>query len=156
MNITLNRFLCFRLENENYALPLADVKEVLAIPDITPIPQVPNYFLGIMNLRGQVISVIDLRLKIGLKGAKSAETCIIIIEHGETCVGIVVDEVRSVMTLQEGDLKPAPDMGGAKRAQYITGVVNRDEELILTLDIARALDLQNSDVANIINRQKSA
>ncbi len=78
-----NRFLCFSLGNEHYAIPLLTVKEVIAPPETTPVPQTPAYFKGIMNLRGQVISVIDLRTKLGIKPLQSAENAVIICDSGE-------------------------------------------------------------------------
>lgn len=150
-----NRFLCFRLDQELYAAPLLEVKEVLGIPEITPIPQVPSHFLGIMNLRGQVISVIDLRLKFGLKANRLAETCIIIFEYSTFSVGVVVDEVKSVLSLQQGELCPPPEAKQSKKAEFITGIINRDNEMILTLDIVKALDLKDEATNKALAKQSA-
>ncbi len=150
-----NRYLCFRLDQEVYAAPLLDVKEVIGIPDITPIPQVPSYFLGIMNLRGQVISVVDLRLKFGLKASRQGETCIIIFEYDSFSVGVIVDYVCSVLSLKPGELCAPPDSKHTKKNEFITGVINRDNKMILSLDIVRALDL-NDPVVNKMVSQRSA
>ena len=141
-----NRLLCFRLDQEDYAAPLLEVKEVLGIPEITPIPQVPAHFLGIMNLRGQVISVVDLRIKFGLKSTRQPETCIIIFEYPAFSVGVVVDEVKSVLSLQPGELCPPPEAKHSKKVEFITGIVNREGHMILTLDIVKALDLKDENL----------
>ena len=148
-----NRYLCFRLDREIYAAPLLDVKEVIGIPEITPIPQVAPHFLGIMNLRGQVISVVDLRLKFGLKTARLAETCIIIFEYSAFSVGVVVDEVSSVLSVEPGDLCAPPDAKHTKKDEFITGVINRDNRMILTLDIVRALDLKEETMKKILDKR---
>jgi purine-binding chemotaxis protein CheW len=148
-----NRFLCFRLEKELYAAPLLEVKEVLGIPEITPIPQVPSHFLGIMNLRGQVISVIDLRLKFGLKANRQTETCIIIFEYNSLSVGVVVDEVKSVLSLQSEELCAPPETKQTKKIDFVTGIINRDNQMILTLDIAKSLDLKDEATQKILSKQ---
>lgn len=153
MNQFENRFLCFRLDSELYAAPLLEVKEVLGIPEITPIPQVPSHFLGIMNLRGQVISVIDLRLKFGLKANRLGETCIIIFEYTSFSVGVVVDEVKSVLSLQPGELCAPPEAKQTKKAEFITGIINRENQMILTLDIVKALDLKDEAINKILTKQ---
>ncbi len=147
-----NRLLCFRLAEELYAAPLSEVKEVLGVPEITPIPQVPAYFLGIMNLRGQVISVIDLRAKFGLKAGRHSETCVIIFEYPAFSVGVVVDEVKSVLTIEPGELCPAPESKHTKKAEFITGVVSRGDDMVLTLDIVRALDLKEEAMVKAITQ----
>jgi purine-binding chemotaxis protein CheW len=148
-----NRYLRFRLDKEVYAAPLLDVKEVIGIPEITPIPQVPSYFLGIMNLRGQVITVVDLRLKFGLKATRLGETCIIIFEYSNFSVGVIVDEVSSVLSLKPGEMCPPPDSKHTKKNEFITGVINRDGQMILSLDIVRALDLKDELVSKIMNQR---
>ena len=104
------RFLCFRLGEEDYAVPLLSVKEVIAMPDTTPIPNTPPHFLGIMNLRGQVISIIDLRTKFGFKSEKSTENCVIICDFGGISLGVVVSAVENVLAVAPKDIGPRPDL----------------------------------------------
>src|SRR4051812_41249332 len=99
-----NRFLSFSLGNEEYGVPLLAVKEVIAMPEITPIPYTPSYFLGIMNLRGQVISVMDLRQKLGVKPSQSSETAVIICDLNSLSIGVVVDSINSVLNPVEAEL----------------------------------------------------
>jgi purine-binding chemotaxis protein CheW len=146
------RQLSFSLGTEEYAIPLLSVKEVIALPETTPVPFSPSYFVGIMNLRGQVISVLDLRLKLGIKAQNTAETVVIICDLQPLSIGVVVNAVNNVLTLKPEELGPKPDIGNSKASEYIAGVCKRDSKLILLLDIAKALDV--ADLAAIKNAQK--
>lgn len=137
------RFLCFMLANEEYAMPLLSVKEVIAVPEITPVPQTPPYFLGILNLRGQVISLIDLRIKLGIKPSNTSENAVIICEVPGFSMGVVVDSIESVLAIQAGQKVEKPDLNHAKASKFITGVYQKEERLVLMLDIEKTLDLQD-------------
>ena len=139
----MKRFLEFSLANEKYAIPLLAVKEVIAVPDVTPIPFSPTHFLGIMNLRGQVISVVDLRTKLGIKVQNSTETAVIICDLGVVNLGVVVNSVDSVLTLSESEINSKPEIQNSKSSQYIIGVTEKNKKLILILDIAKALDVSD-------------
>lgn len=152
----IERFLAFSLNSEDYAVPLLSVKEVIALPEITPLPNSPPYFLGIMNLRGQVISVIDLRLKFCMKGSKTPETAVIICDLGNMSLGVVVDCVNSVLSLNESEISPKPDAQGNKKTDYISGVTQKENKLILLLDIAKALDMADHAALNQAGIKKGA
>jgi len=134
------RYLSFSLGNEKYAIPLLSVKEVIAVPDTTPVPFTPSYFLGIMNLRGQIISVIDLRQKMGIKAKGSSETSVIICDLAPLTLGVVVDSIDSVLSPREEDISERPEVHGAKNLDFITGVCKREEGLVVLIDIARMLN----------------
>lgn len=137
------RFLIFSLHNEQYAVPLLKVKEVIALTETTPVPYSPSHFKGIMNLRGQVISVIDLRTKLKMpKGEASPETAIIILDLSSLSLGIIVDSVESVLALNKDEVQPPPDVGTSD-ARYITGVARKDKKLILLLDIEKTLSVED-------------
>lgn len=138
-----SRFLIFSLCSEQYAVPLLKVKEVIALTDITPVPYSPPHFKGIMNLRGQVISVIDLRQKLKMpKADANQETAIIILDLSPLSLGIIVDSVESVLAVDQAEIQPPPDIGGANTA-YIRGVTRKDKKLILLLDIERTLSVED-------------
>jgi purine-binding chemotaxis protein CheW len=141
-----DRFLGFSLGKEEYAIPLLSVKEVIAPPEITKVPHTPNYFLGIMNLRGQVISVIDLRTKLGVKAGENGETAIIICDLGAVCLGVMVDSINSVLNPKENEVSGKPEIHSAKNTDYITGVYRKDDKLVLFLDIARSLDMADQAI----------
>ncbi len=136
----IERYLTFSLGTEDFAIPLLKVKEVIALTEVTPLPQTPPYFLGIMNLRGQVITVLDLRTKLGIKPAKNQETVVVICDLGTLCVGVVVDSVNSVVPVSEDKISPKPDMTGAK-SDSIIGVYQDEKNLVLLLDISKTLNL---------------
>lgn len=137
------RYLVFSLNHEQYALPLLKVKEVIGYTEITQVPYTPSHFRGIMNLRGQVISVIDLRLKFRMSKAEiSPETVIIILDLSPLSLGIIVDAVESVMAIEGHDIQPTPDIESQIRADYIMGVARRDKRLILLLDLVKALSVE--------------
>jgi purine-binding chemotaxis protein CheW len=137
------RFLSFSLGTEEYAVPLLAVREVIAMPEYTPVPYTPPYFLGIMNLRGQVISVMDMRQKLGVKAVKSEETTVIICDLGGISIGVVVDSVNTVLSPDAGEIAPKPDIQSSRATDFITGVYRKENKLILFLDIAKSLNLED-------------
>lgn len=138
----VQRYLSFSLGHEEYAVPLLAVREVIALPDITPVPYTPPHFLGIMNLRGQVISIIDLRLKFNIKVENTTETAVIICDVGTTSLGVVISSVNSVLALDPEEISAKPEIQSYKNTDYITGVTRRDKKLILLLDINKALSVE--------------
>jgi len=149
-----NRFLGFSLGEEEFGIPLLSVREVIGMPEITPVPQSPKHFLGIMNLRGQVISIVDLRLKFGIAPKKSSETVVVICDIGQSSLGMVVDSVNQVLSPGKDEIADKPDIEQSKANQFVTGVFRQDKKLILFIDIAKSLDM--SEQALIQNQKKSA
>ncbi len=149
-----SRYLCFNLAKEEFGIPLLAIKEVIGYPEFTPIPQAPTHFLGIMNLRGQVISVMDLRVKLGIKPSRTEETSVIILDLGDYNLGVVVDQVNAVHLLSAEEMGEKPVVENSKNHDYITGVFRKEEHLILLLDIAKALSVQ--DRSTLSQTQKNA
>jgi purine-binding chemotaxis protein CheW len=141
-----DRFLTFSLGTESFAIPLLQVKEVIALPEVTPVPQTPSYFLGIMNLRGQVITVLDLRTKLSIKPSEHQETVVIICDLAPYSVGVVVDSVNSVLAATPDQIAPKPELTGSK-VESITGVYQAEGKLVLMLDISMTLNL--TDYASV-------
>lgn len=149
-----DRHLIFSLGNEEYSVPLLKVKEVIEVPDITPVPHTPEYYLGIMNLRGQVISIIDLRLKLkNVKQDLEKKTAVIILDFEGFSLGVAVSAVNRVLALTEEEIKERPAMESTENLDYISGVAHRDKKLILLLDVSKAL---NVDDLSLIHSQKSS
>ncbi|MFN8791897.1 MAG: chemotaxis protein CheW [Bdellovibrionales bacterium] len=138
-----HRYLCFNLGTEEFAIPLLSVREVIGVPDITLIPQVPAHFLGIMNLRGLIISVMDLRLKLGLKPQRSEETAVIILDLGDYRLGMMVDQVNAVVQLSENQIAEKPALEESKINDAVTGVFRKNEQLVLLLNVAQALSVED-------------
>ncbi len=142
-----NRLLSFSLGTEEFAISLLGVKEVIAVPEITGVPLTPPHFLGIMNLRGQVISVVDFRLKLNLKAAANNETAIIICDLEPLVLGVVVDAINAVISPRPEDVSDKPDVQSSRNTDYITGVYRRDKRLVLLLDLAKALGVEDLRLA---------
>jgi purine-binding chemotaxis protein CheW len=138
-----NRYLSFSLGEEEYGIQLLSVKEVIAMPEITPIPFSPPHFKGIMNLRGQVISVLDLRQKFNIKPSAHSEVAVVICEIAPICLGVIVDAVNSVLTPLDSELSGPPDVQSANAKDYITAVYRKEKRLVLLLDIAKTLNAQD-------------
>lgn len=159
MNQNLNqRYLAFNLRAEQYAIPLLEVKEVIGMTEPTAVPQTPAYFKGIINLRGQVISVIDLRSKLQLtKAAEGPETSIIILDLEPLCLGVIVDSINSVLALSPDEISAPPD-GTDMKNSYLTGVARKDNRLTLILNIRATLNIQDLNLLNQNNNhnQKAA
>src|ERR1035437_6072123 len=138
-----DRFITFSLGKEEYAIPLLSVKELLAVSEITPLPFTPSYFLGLMNLRGQVISIIDIRQKLGAKlQTASAENAIIICDLKTGQLGILVDSVNDVITPALNAVSEAPDLHG-KNTDCMSAVFRHQEKLILLLDLEKTLSVEH-------------
>lgn len=142
----VNRFLNFSLGEEEFAIPLLSVKEVIAVPETTPIPHTPPHFLGIMNLRGQVISVIDLRKKFSINSKNTEETSVIILDLKSQFLGVVVDSVTSVLSIKNSEVLEKPMIESSKSTEYITGVFRKNDHLVLLLDIYKTLSQEDKTV----------
>ena len=135
-----NQYLTFKLDGEVFALAIGKVREVLDFTSVTRVPQTPSYMRGVINLRGSVVPVMDLRLKFGLeKTEKTVNTCIIITEielDGETTIlGALADSVQEVLDLDADQIEPPPRIGTKLRTEFIRGMGKHGEEFIIILDI---------------------
>lgn len=146
MTTTNSRHLCFNLGPEEYSIPLLTVKEVIGLPEITSVPQSPPYFLGIMNLRGQVISVVDLRLKLSIKPTASEETSVVILDMGELNLGVVVDKVNSVHMLSSDKITEKPILETKNNYDYILGVFRKEERIVMMLDPYKSLSIDDKKI----------
>ncbi|MDD1783205.1 chemotaxis protein CheW [Enterovibrio sp. ZSDZ35] len=142
--------LIFSLDNEQYGIPLSSVKEVIGMVNVTPIPHVPLFFKGLLNLRGKIISVIDLRLKLGLKEKpyEAKKTSIIISDVNELTIGTIVDDVNEVVGFNEEQIEKNLDISNSIKRDYIAGVAKGPHNLVLLLDIHRVLDPDELDLIN--------
>ena len=141
------RFLRISLGSEEYAIPLLRVREVIAVPEVTPIPQTPNYFQGVINLRGQVITVVDLRTKLGIKPLDGPEKAVVICDVGTVSLGLVVDSINSVITPTAEEVSERPDLKGQKAMEYITAVFRHDKMMVLLLDITKLFNFEDQSTA---------
>lgn len=136
------QILTFKLGEESFAVRVEQVREILDPPDITRVPQMPDYMLGVLNLRGNVVPVVDLRRKFGMAAAvPTRDSCVIVIEvdcGGEqTVIGAFVDAVQEVLELAPELVEPPPRMGMKLKSDFISGMGKKGEEFIIILDIDR-------------------
>ncbi len=139
------KYLTFVLEKEEYGLEILKVREIIGILEITPVPRTPEFIKGVINLRGSVIPVIDLRQKFGLPPIDyTPETCTIVVEvaleDSAVLMGIIVDTVSEVLDIGSADIEPAPAFGGQLSTDYILGMGKAKGRIKLLLDIDRVLN----------------
>ena len=134
------QWVTFKLDNETYGINVMQVQEVLRYTEIAPVPGAPHYVLGIINLRGNVVTVIDTRSRFGLPAAEVDDsTRIVIIEAEKQVIGILVDSVAEVVYLRRSEIDNAPNVGTEESAKFIQGVSNRGDELLILVDLDKLL-----------------
>lgn len=132
------KFLTFFLDKEEYGIEILSVREIIGLLPVTPVPQSPYYVRGVVNLRGQVIPVVDLRLKFGMPALPATdETCIIVVQTGGAQLGIIVDKVSEVRDVMGQDIVDAPTLGQEINTDYILGIGKAGSRVLLLLDIGR-------------------
>lgn len=136
----LNEFLTFSLGDEEYALPIIKVQEIRQFESVTPIANTPAYIKGVMNLRGVIVPIFDLRIRFNMTQVNySSNTVVIFLGLGSNIIGTVVDGVSDVVNLSEEQVKPAPRFGGAFNTEYLTGLATLDERMIMLIDIEKLI-----------------
>ena len=144
VDIDGGKFLTFQLKEEEYGLEILKVREIMGIMDITTVPQTPAYVKGVINLRGQVIPVIDLRLKFGMEeGEYDKRTCIVVVNVDGLQMGIVVDTVSEVMDIESSDIEATPSFGTKLHTDYILGMGKVQGEVKILLDIGEVLNSED-------------
>ncbi|KDM93076.1 chemotaxis protein CheW [Photobacterium galatheae] len=140
------QWVTFQLEEETYGINVMQVREVLRYTEIAPVPGAPDYVLGIINLRGNVVTVIDTRARFGLMtGEISDNTRIVIIEAEKQVIGILVDSVAEVVYLRSSEIDSTPSVGTDESAKFIQGVSNRDDQLLILVDLNKLLSDEEWD-----------
>jgi len=140
------QWVTFKLEKETYGINVMQVQEVLRYSEIAPVPGAPSYVLGIINLRGNVVTVIDTRIRFGLETTEVTDnTRVVIIEAEKQVIGILVDSVAEVVYLRASEIDIAPNVGNDESAKFIQGVSNRDGELLILVDLNKLLSDEEWD-----------
>jgi purine-binding chemotaxis protein CheW len=146
-----NKFLTFRLGEECYAIPILKIKEIIGMMAITKIPKLPKFIKGVINLRGKIIPVVDLRIKFGLEEKQYDERTSIIVMEIQTesttnINGVVVDTVREVMDIPEGNIEPPPQYGNDVDQEFLTGMGKVGDDVIMLLDVDRIFSESEKDI----------
>jgi len=164
MTDTLNSFLTFRLGDELFAANVGKVIEILELPKVTKVPRSPDFMRGVVNLRGNVLSVIDSRTKFGLPQAPDTiNTCIIVmiinVDGQKVTLGVIVDAVQEVMEIEDSQMQDMPSIGSKYKAEFIDGMVKQDDQFIMILNIdtlfsSNEVSLLN-DIASTVSEDAS-
>lgn len=145
------QWVTFQLDKETYGINVMQVQEVLRYTEIASVPGAPDYVLGIINLRGNVVTVIDTRSRFGLPPAEVSDNSrIVIIEAEKQVIGIMVDSVAEVVYLRSSEIDAAPSVGTEESAKFIQGVSNRDGELLILVDLNKLLNDEEWDELNLL------
>jgi purine-binding chemotaxis protein CheW len=157
----ITQYLTFKLEEEVFALDVAKVREILDFTTVTKVPQTPEYMRGVINLRGSVVPVMDLRLKFGMTVTeKTVNTCVIVVEtalDGETVVlGVLSDSVQEVIDLEPEQIEPAPRIGTKLNTDYILGMGKQNEQFMMLLDIEKVFSVDGLSVVREAEMELSA
>jgi purine-binding chemotaxis protein CheW len=147
------QYLTFSLGEESFALDVTKVREILEFTKVTKVPRTPEFMRGVINLRGSVVPVMDMRVKFSLSRVeKTVDTCIIVVEvssNGETTVlGALVDSVQEVFDLEPDQIQPAPKVGTKQRTDVIKGMGSRDDRFIIILDIDKIFSAEELECAD--------
>ncbi|MBF0541456.1 MAG: purine-binding chemotaxis protein CheW [Nitrospirae bacterium] len=154
------KYLTFELGNEIYGLEILKVQEIIGMMNVTRVPKTATYVRGVINLRGKVIPVIDLRLKFGLEAKPDTErTCIIVVKievkQLEMTMGIIVDEVSEVLDIQTSQLEETPSFSSNMNTDYLLGIGKVEEKVIMLLDIDKVLsNAEEAELLNIANKEE--
>jgi purine-binding chemotaxis protein CheW len=148
------KYLTFTLAGEEYGISILKVKEIIGLLAITMVPQTPDYVKGVINLRGKVIPVVDLRLKFVMPAmAYTERTCIIVVEiradAANILIGIVVDAVSEVLNIKAGDIEETPNFGSRLKTDYILGLAKAGGGIKILLDIDRVLQAEEIEAMNM-------
>jgi purine-binding chemotaxis protein CheW len=139
-SIGINHYLTYRLAEETYAMDIGKVREVLDFTAITKVPSSPDFMRGVINLRGSVVPVVDLRIRLGMpRTEKTLEACVIIMEvaldGATTILGVLADSVQEVLDLESDHIEPPPRIGSRLHTEFITGIGKHGARFIIILDI---------------------
>ncbi len=141
-----SRYLTFHLGREDYGIEIRHVIEIVGIQKITEVPDMPDFVKGVINLRGQVIPVMDVRLRFKMEPQDYDErTCVIVVDVGGSIVGLIVDTVQEVVEIPPENISPAPGLGKTEKSRYIMGMARVGEEVKILLDMGTLLRKEEVD-----------
>ena len=144
------KFLTFFLANEEYGIEILKVQEIIGMMQITPVPRTPAFIRGVINLRGKVITVVDLRVKFDMESKEQTEeTCIIVVQTSGVQIGCVVDKVSEVLDIQDEEIEEAPSFGADVNTEYILGIGKSQGKVKLLLDIDKVLSRREIQAAQV-------
>ncbi len=148
-SVEAGKYLTFALADEEYGLEILQVREIIGLIDITSVPKMPDFVKGVVNLRGKIIPVIDLRLKFGMQAVEySRETCIIVLSIRNNLVGVIVDNVCEVLDIEQDRIEPAPSFGININTDFIMGMGKVEGAVVILLDIEKVMTQEDLSMIN--------
>ncbi len=148
------KYLTFVLGSEEYGIEILRVREIIGLMDITTVPQTPDFMKGVINLRGKVIPVIDLRLKFAMQEEEhTQETCVIVVEVDNTSIGIIVDSVSEVSDISGKEIEDAPSFGEGIDTNFIMGLGKVKEKIVILLDIEAVLSSEDLEIVEQLAKE---
>lgn len=150
-HITLEggKFLSFFLGVEEYAIEILKVQEIIGLLPITSVPRLPAYVRGVLNLRGKIVPIMDLRLRFGMKKAEdTGETCIIVVQEENYLMGVVVDKVSEVADIKTEQIEPVPAFGIARNGEFLRGIAKLKKTVKMIIDAQKVVFDVPDEVAN--------
>lgn len=155
------QYLTFMLADEEYGVEILRVQEIKGWDSATPIPNTPDYLLGVLNLRGAIVPIIDLRRRFALDSVAYGPSTVVIVvritfDDQQRTVGLVVDAVADVYRLDSNEIQPPPDMGGAIHAEFVRGLATVEEKLVILLDVDRLIDFGDVEPAESASTDSEA
>ncbi len=152
--VTEGKFLTLVLGSEVYGIEILKVREIIKLMDITTVPRTPDYMKGVINLRGKVIPIVDLRLKFSMPEVEhTQETCIIVAEVNKTSIGIIVDSVSEVSNIKSGEIEDAPHLGQGVDTNFILGLGKTKERIVILLDIEQVLSSEEMEIVGQLAKE---
>ena len=140
------RWVTFRLADEIYGINVMQVQEVLRMTDVAPVPGAPHYVMGIINLRGNVVTVLDTRKLLDLATSDITDSSrIMIIESGKVTVGLLVDSVAEVVNIASSEIDPPPSVGNDAGSRYIQGIYSTEQQILILIDLTKLINEENRD-----------
>lgn len=134
------KFLSFFLGEEEYAIEILKVQEIIGLLPITPVPKMPDYVRGVLNLRGKIVPIMNLRVRFGLQTVEDTdETCIIVIQEDRHLMGIVVDKVSEVADIESEQIEPVPSFGISGNSEYLCGIGKLEDSVKMILDVYKVV-----------------
>jgi purine-binding chemotaxis protein CheW len=144
----MSQYLTFTLNSEFYGVPIESVREINRVGEITPVPKTPEFVKGVMNLRGKIIPVINLRVKFGMSEvAYNRDTCIIVIDTLTGQVGMIVDAVKEVVDLRNDQIEPPPPLGNQVAKEFVRGLGKQESKVVILVDVSATL--KHDDLSNL-------
>lgn len=147
----MSQFLTFKLDNEAYGVEILRVQEIKGWTPVTRIPNTPKYMQGVLNLRGTIVPIVDMRMRFKLKHADYTPITVVIVlsvksETGERVIGLVVDSVSDVIDVEANDVKPTPDFGTSLNTKFINGIATSNGAMVMLLDVDKLLSVEEMSV----------